>query len=106
MSNFYKGFCEICENDLDACSKCYKEKNVPTNFKYMSTNKLLKQKEKSIHSCPHCGIEDAWVLVRSGDDMNGEEKDHHMVEMYQCVDCLGYFNVYLNISKVVALKEF
>ncbi len=102
----YKGFCIWCTSDLDACSKCdYFENNEPINFKRNEMFGSVSIKEKIIFKCPHCKEESNWDLVRTGYDMNGEEDIHFMVEMYQCMNCLGYFNVYLDIKKIIALKE-
>lgn len=107
--NYYQGFCERCVKDLDRCYKCdYFNNGKPINFTQSPFKPSPYIKETSKLKCPHCSRTTettTFDLVRNSFDMSGEQDRHFMVEMYQCCDCLGYFNIYLDITKIVALKE-
>jgi len=56
--------------------------------------------------CPYCGDE-WWTHVNSNLSANQAAYTHnyYMVELWKCMDCGKYIQVYLDIEKVLSLDE-
>jgi len=72
--------------------------------------------------CPHCGNtgeeqehnsygrgerlgEPIAFRILNFDQMNGQEKEHDKVELWECCDCRKFFTIYFKISQISKLIE-